>query len=329
MPVFTCPVVGAAVKIAGKSAIYVDSAPQQLNSTSAQFVEHARRGRILLPTHLFGIPTDIENICELARNQGCITIEDAAAALGTRHNGRPLGTFADFGVFSFERSKRFPAFRGAAIVVNNDKILEPSAFSHGPWISEKHGPPSRDLAFALAYNIATIPWLYGRLVLPRLLRRYASWCRGSDAHAVDDPLNSPFYTQNFHPFQAALVLRMLNRSDRIRDQIRHLVSAYVETLRNTSVATFLPNNYDGAGLLRFPIAVPRLNRPRLLQLTLERGIFLETNYEDLLAEWATDKDFPNASWISRNMVLLPLYTALSVRNARALAEEVVAIAEQS
>lgn len=329
MPVFTCPVVGAAVEIAGKRAIYVDSAPHQVNSTSAEFAEHARRGRILLPTHLFGIPTDVENVCELGRNQGCITIEDAAAALGTQHNGRPLGTFADFGVFSFERSKRFPAFRGAAIVVNNDKILEPSTLSDGRWISEKHSLPSRDLAFALAYNIATIPWLYGRLVLPRLLRHYASWSGGSDARAADDFLHSPFYTRKFHPLQAALVLRMLNRFDRIREQIRYLVATYVETLRNTSVVTFLPNHYDAAGLLRFPIAVPRLHRPRFLQLALERGIFLETNYENLLAEPAANRDFPNASWISRNMVLLPLYTALSVRNARALAEAVATIAEQS
>jgi len=115
---------GDTSSVPGKRIIYVDLARNSVNATSAEYAEAAKPGRILLATHLFGIPTDIEAICELAKDRYCVVIEDVAAAFGGRRNGRFLGTFADFGIFSFQRSKRLPAF-GGAIIVNNDQVACP------------------------------------------------------------------------------------------------------------------------------------------------------------------------------------------------------------
>ena len=125
MPAYTCAVVKLAAQAAKKTIIYADVAQGSVNSTSAEFEPHAKPGRILIPTHLFGIPTDVENICELARRRGCLTIEDAAPSIIEARGKGKIGTFSDYGVFSFERSKRLPAFRGALIVVNNESVIEP------------------------------------------------------------------------------------------------------------------------------------------------------------------------------------------------------------
>jgi dTDP-4-amino-4,6-dideoxygalactose transaminase len=328
MPAFTCPVVKTAVQAAGKRIIYVDTAPNQLNSTSVQFEKHAKPGRVLLPTHLFGIPTDVERICALAKDRGCITIEDAAAVLGARYHGRQLGTFADFGVFSFERSKRFPAFRGGAIIVNNEGIIEASKLASGGFLGRSQRLPVREIVFSLMYNVATVPSVYGRLVLPRLLQRYAGWDPARNNHGGDDPLHTPFYTQRFQPFQATLVLRMLSRIDRIREHIRTLVSAYLKVLRGTNVLTPIPEDCDHAALLRFPVMLPEIERSHVLRHALQRGLFLETNYEQILAEEPPDGAFPHAQWASRNLVLLPLYGALSPENAMRLAEQIAAIEKE-
>ena len=201
MPAFTCPDVKTAVQIAGKRIIYVDTARNQLNSTSVQFEAYARPGRVLMPTHLFGIPTDVETICRLAHDRGCVTIEDAAAALGARYKGRQLGTFADFGIFSFERSKRFPAFRGGAIVVNNEQIIDPERLADKCLTETRKTWPARELLFALAYNCATNPWVYGRFVLPRQLHKYASWESTGNISAVNDALRSPWDDGSFHNFR--------------------------------------------------------------------------------------------------------------------------------
>jgi dTDP-4-amino-4,6-dideoxygalactose transaminase len=320
MPAFTCPVVKTAAEVAGKSVVYVDIKKNGINATSAEYAKQAENGRVLLPTHLFGIPTDIEAICALAKERNCVTIEDAAAAFGARHNGRLLGTFGDFGVFSFERSKRLPAFCGAAVVVNNESLIDPAKLASSRWARIRRRIPVKELARALVYNVATIPWLYGRVSLQHILQRYAN---SPTMYQFDEPrtvTKTCFYTRDFHPYQAALVLRMLKRFDRIREQIAQLVSIYIDVLRNSPIETFIPSGSDGENLLlRFPIVFRGKERSDVLRLALRRGLYLETNYERALPEMSEYAKFPNSIWAARNLLLLPLYTALSRQQARDLA----------
>lgn len=325
MPAFTCPVVKTAAEFAGKEIRFVDINRKNLNSTAEEFESEALPGRILLPTHLFGIPTDIENICELARKRGCVTIEDAAAALAVRRNGHPLGSFADASVFSFERSKRFPAFRGAAIIINNDRLLDPARLTAHPIVPTEYRFPVKEFAFAQIYNATTQPWIYGRMVLPSLLQRYAN-SKGIECES--DPKTSPFYQMELHSYQAALVLQTLSRVDSIQQQIESLVAEYESALKRVGVRTFLPEDADRGGVLRFPIVVPEMNRAQFLRESLSRGLYLETNYERPLAHPDEWKCFPNSLWAAENVVLLPLYRSLKQSQARMIARQVARIAEE-
>ena len=326
MPAFNCGVVKSAVEAAGKRIIYVDIAKGSVNATAAEFAREAQPGRILLATHMFGVPTDIEAICELARRRDCLTIEDAACSFGAMRHGRPLGTFADFGVFSFESWKRLPTFRGGAIVVNNDQWLDPARLAREPLVKTRSKLPARDLVLALGRNAATVPWLYGRLTLPLLMRNYFKPPVPAKGGGETNVTSGSPYTREFHPYQARLALRMLGRMDRIRHHIAELVSLYAGAFHDGAVTTFLPPERDDAGLLRFPIAFPGKSRAAVLRQALQRGLYLETEFEEPLPASAEHGRFPNAVWAGRNLVLLPLYTALSIKNARWLAGQVNEIA---
>jgi hypothetical protein len=89
--------------------------------------------------------------------------------LSVRPDGRLPGTVADFGVFSFERSKRLPAFRGAAIVVNNERVVDPEVFESQPAVPMKDRLPVRELLSSFIYNLATQPSVYGRFTVHRIL----------------------------------------------------------------------------------------------------------------------------------------------------------------
>jgi len=325
LPAYTCPVVKTAIQIAGKRILYADVAANGINATSAEFAELARPGRVLIPTHVFGVPTDIEAICDLARTQDCVTIEDAAAAFGARRNGQVLGTHGDVGVVSFERSKRLPAFRGAAIIVNNDKLLDPSKLATSRLVETQRAAPIRELAFAMVYGAVTAPWLYGRVTLPALLHRYRSPDSPAPQDERETERRSPFYAREFHAYQAALILRLLKRLDRIRASVAELVSTYRQTLAGSSIRTFDPPGCDDAGLLRFPVAFPGRDRSEILRLALDRGLFLEVNYERPLPEESELSKFPNAVWAARNLVLLPLYAKLSPGDAEWIARELTRI----
>ncbi len=327
MPAFNCGVVKSAVEVAGKRIIYVDIAQGGVNATAEEFAAVAQPGRILLITYQFGVPTDVEAICELARSRGCVTIEDAACSFGAMRSGQRLGTFADFGVFSFESWKRLPAFRGGVIVVNNKKIFDPTALDQDPISQRSLRMPMRELLSAMGRNIATIPWLYGSLILPVLLRGYFKPVTNSTAPEVqvDVTTTSPF-TREFHPYQAQLISRMLGRMDRIRRHISDLVSIYTEEFRGSPVSVLLPSERDDAGLLRFPIAFPGKSRAAVLREGLKRGLYLETEFENPLPEPGEQSRYPNSVWAGQNLILLPLYTALSLKDARWLAAQVREIA---
>ncbi len=339
VPAYTCGVVKAAAHAAGKRIIYVDLAEGSVNSTSAEFAEAARPGRVLLATHQFGVPTDIEAICELAKRRDCIVIEDSVAAFGGSLHGCPLGTFGDFGIFSFQRGKRIPAFRGAAIVVNNDRILETAKLESVRLAASHRSMPFRELLETFIYNFASIPWIYGRFTVPRLLRRYRkrAWAQNNQADsdtdlaaeialAKDYVQKSPYYTQELHPYQAELVLRMLGRMRRIQQRITQAVETYIRTLRNSPWKICLSPACDYAGLLRLPIVLPSRNRAHILRDALERGLYLEVEYENLLPSNSEHLQFPNAVWAAANLILLPLYAALSAESVESLAQRVAELA---
>lgn len=329
MPAFTCPVVKQAAELAQKRIIYVDIARDTLNATAEYYARAAKPGRILLPTHLFGIPADIIQICDLARARGCVTVEDAAGAFPARLEGRMLGTFADVGIISFERSKRLSAFRGAAIIVNNEKAVDLTRLSRHRVVPTATLMPIRELLFSVAYNLATIPWLYGRVTLPRRLRQYMLRSQAKRPAASPAAAGDDSYRREFHPYQAALLVRQLRRIEQVRTHIRQLASVYQKTFLHTSIETFVPPGYDTAGLLRFPIAFPGKNRSEILRAALSRGLFLETNYEQPLPREADQALFPNSLWAAQNVMLMPLYTALSAETATRLASQVVAIEQDS
>jgi perosamine synthetase len=321
LPAYTCPVVRDAVLLTGKRIIYTDISRATLNSTSREFEEAAKPGRILIATHIFGIPTDIENIRSLARRRDCILIEDAAAALSARHCGQALGSFGDVAVFSFERSKRTPAFRGAAILVNNTSLFPPERVQIASFVPARSVMPVGGLLHALAYNCATIPEVYGRFVLPRILRGFADIPSDGERENLG---GFEFYTREFHPYQAALVLRQVRRLGAIRRHISELVQIYRSAFRDSPVRTFLPPDCDDGGLLRFPVVIGT-HRAEVLRSTLRQGLYLETNFEQALPD--DTHDYPNADWAARNVILLPLYRRLPLPAAKHLASILLSIAQ--
>jgi len=334
MPAWICHEVKRAAEIAGKRVIYVDLGSNSINATSAEYLEAAKPGRILLIAHLFGAPTDVEAICELAKKRDCVTVEDAVPAFGARRNGHLLGTFADFGIFGFEQGKRFPAFRGGVIVVNNNHIINLTKLAASRVVETKRVMPIGDLLRAFAHNLATSPWIYQGLILPllpfreslsKLLNKSHSQPGAECLDKLAAVLHTPAYTRELHPYQAELVLRMLKRIDQIRRQIASLASVYLEGFRNTPIASFVPPECDNAGLMRFPISFPGKDRTEILRRAEKRGLYLKVYWPQPLPDKSEHHRFPNAVWAAQNIVLLPLYRTLSPRDAEEVAQTIVEI----
>ena len=61
--------------------------------------------KAIVVVHLLGMPVDMPAVMDIAKRHGIKVVEDCAQALDARIEGRHVGTFGDFGCFSFHGAK--------------------------------------------------------------------------------------------------------------------------------------------------------------------------------------------------------------------------------
>jgi dTDP-4-amino-4,6-dideoxygalactose transaminase len=106
--------------------VLVDVEPQSLG-LDPEALEGAvsARTRAILPVHLYGCPADLDRICGFARARNIAVVEDCAQAHGAAIGGRPVGSIADAGCFSFYPTKNLGAIGdGGAITSSRADVLE-------------------------------------------------------------------------------------------------------------------------------------------------------------------------------------------------------------
>ena len=83
-------------------------------------------GRLLavVPTHLYGYPSDVLKVRELIQGGEVTIIEDAAQAMGETWEGRKLGTRGDVGFLSLGRGKALSTVEGGIILTDRDDIAD-------------------------------------------------------------------------------------------------------------------------------------------------------------------------------------------------------------
>ena len=109
----------------GGIPVFVDSDPATLQM-DVQAVEAAidRKTVAICAVHILGNAVEIERLRELAERHGLWLIEDACESLGTRRNGKPVGTFGDLGTFSFFFSHHITTIEGGMVVTDDDDVAD-------------------------------------------------------------------------------------------------------------------------------------------------------------------------------------------------------------
>jgi dTDP-4-amino-4,6-dideoxygalactose transaminase len=77
------------------------------------------RTKAIIPVYLSGLPVDMDRLYAIADKHKLRVVEDAAQALGSRWNGKPIGSFGDFVSFSFQANKNITTGEGGCLVLNN------------------------------------------------------------------------------------------------------------------------------------------------------------------------------------------------------------------
>lgn len=111
----------SAISFAQATPVFVDINPDTYCMDAAH-IEGAvsPKTKAIVPVHLFGHPCDMPAIIESAQKYNLKVIEDCAQAHGARIDNKPVGTFGDYGCFSFYPSKNLGAFGDAGMVTTQN-----------------------------------------------------------------------------------------------------------------------------------------------------------------------------------------------------------------
>jgi len=77
------------------------------------------RTKAIIPVYLAGKPVDMDRLYAIAAKYKLRVIEDAAQAIGSNWQGKPIGSFGDFVSFSFQANKNITTSEGGCLVLNN------------------------------------------------------------------------------------------------------------------------------------------------------------------------------------------------------------------
>lgn len=125
MPSYTFVSTANAYAIRGATIVFVDVNPLTMNMDTS-LVERAitDRTRAIVTVHYAGTSCDMDFLCALARKHGIPLVEDAAQAFDATFRGKQLGTFGDFGCFSFHETKNISCGEGGMLLINNRQYME-------------------------------------------------------------------------------------------------------------------------------------------------------------------------------------------------------------
>jgi dTDP-4-amino-4,6-dideoxygalactose transaminase len=104
----------------------VDVDPESYNIDISQ-IEAAitERTKAIIPVHLYGQPSEMEAVLQIAKKHGLGVVEDACQAHGAEYRGQRAGSLGDISAFSFYPGKNLGAYGdGGAVVTNRGELAE-------------------------------------------------------------------------------------------------------------------------------------------------------------------------------------------------------------
>jgi dTDP-4-amino-4,6-dideoxygalactose transaminase len=115
--------------------VFVDSekdtwnmSPEHLERAVKDRMAKGKKPKAIIPVHLYGMPTKIEEIRSIADRYEIPVLEDAAEALGSSYKGIHCGTFGEMAALSFNGNKIITTSGGGALISKNEELVKKARF---------------------------------------------------------------------------------------------------------------------------------------------------------------------------------------------------------
>lgn len=325
LPAYTCSVVAHAISVSGNTCRFVDNEARGYNMDLAQLeAAIGPRTRMVVATHLFGIPADVDRIQAIVdraserHGHKIWVVQDCAHSFGARWKRRLVTAAGDVALFGLGISKIVTSIFGGMLTTSNLDL----ASRVRNWRDAHFPAPSTSKqltqqAYLLASTTAFSAPFYGFV---RWLQDETSLLDSlTKAYHLDGVIRlPPDASIRMSGAEAAVGLSQLARYPGFEARRRENARYYRERLAPPS-GWVLPPDVEGATYSHFPIRVA--DRDATLKHFIRAGIQLGQLIEYSLPHLpeyggALPTAFPNAWDCSQHTINLPVHPDLSA-SARA------------
>ena len=119
---------------AGLKPVFVDVDTRTFNIKIEDLIKSiTKKTKVIMLVHVLGNSGEIDKIKKICNKKKIILIEDTCESLGSKYKKKFLGTFGDFGSYSFYYSHQITSGEGGMVVCNNfnDYQILNSLRAHG------------------------------------------------------------------------------------------------------------------------------------------------------------------------------------------------------
>jgi len=316
-PALTFWVMPEMARVAGFKPVFADVDPVTF-TLDPQALERAITTRTVavVPTHLWGLPCDMDAIMDIARRRRLLVIEDCAHALGATHRGRSVGTIGDAGIFSLQTLKPLNTYGGGMAVMADESLAtrvralaEAEPYPTEPSVRKKlwHGRVQR---------ISIRPRVFTWTLFP-VLWTCAMFNTNPDVYLWEPigPLDQfpPVYRERYSNVQAALGLEALKHLDRWTETTRRNAGRMTMALAGVP-GIQLPTVPEGRTHAFYQYCAYVPSRDEAVRFCVRQGVDLETLHVDLCSSLPLFKRFSASApggERAQQAVQIPIYESLT------------------
>lgn len=108
----------------GAKIVFADSMENNPNIDTTKLEKLITpRTKVIVPVHYAGVACDMDLIMSLADKYNLFVVEDAAQAIDSSYDGKPLGTIGHLAAFSFHETKNIQCGEGGMLVINDERFI--------------------------------------------------------------------------------------------------------------------------------------------------------------------------------------------------------------
>ena len=276
---------------AGATPVFADTEKGTMNINPIEIEKQiTEKTKAIVIVHFGGRACDMDAIMDIKKRYDLVLIEDCAHAIETTYHSKPIGTFGDFGCFSFYVTKNVVTGEGGMLITNNKE------YDHQARVLSLHGM-SKD-----------------------------AWKRFDSSGYQHYQVVQPGFKYNMMDIQASLGIHQLERVEKYWERRLEIWGRYNKAFMSLpcfTPAPFEKNTKHGLHLYTLLLDTDKLkvDRDFILQALTKENIGVGVHYIALHQQPFYQQTygyrrggFPNAEWVSDRTISLPFSAKLMDRD---------------